>query len=167
MNPPVIVVRLPRLFYEDHKDRELPSGSPKKWLAREVDVELTKEEYDEVLDDARHYADPANGYAAEGYRGLVMSARATVKRLEQYGPHDFHRRTEEGVVQEKYHVRWNKDSPSLVSGQYGLPLEVTIRHNANAERRRLLKAARRMQEATKRLGAMEELAREHGVDLTE
>lgn len=91
----VIVVRLPRTFYRDHLDRELPSGSPKKWLKRQVDVELTREEYAEVLSDARHYAGEAmSDWTGDYARSVRQSAKATVKRLEMYGPEDFKPRKE-------------------------------------------------------------------------
>lgn len=78
-----IILRLPRIFYEDHRDRDLPSGSPKRWLRNQVDVELTREEFDELLSDAHHYASD-QGWDFDGMRSLCASATRTVKALEPY-----------------------------------------------------------------------------------
>ena len=91
MKQSTIQARLPRTFYEDHRDRDLPSGTPKKWLKNQVDVELTFDEWKELLSDARFYADPDMGFAKNDpyLKGIVSSATKTVKRLEMYGPGDF------------------------------------------------------------------------------
>jgi hypothetical protein len=73
---------VPSRFYFDHKYRDLPSGRIIKELARTVRVELNQEEYDELLDDAKHYAETFSGFDVEPYlRGLAASARATVRSL--------------------------------------------------------------------------------------
>lgn len=78
---PVVVVDLPQRFYDDHVSRDLPAGCFEKRLARKHRIALDRDSYDELLDDARHYADPGMGFASEE-PGLVASARATVRRLE-------------------------------------------------------------------------------------
>lgn len=71
---------IPPAFYWDHVYRDLPGGIVIKETKRYVRVQLTDEERSEILSDARHYASPSMGYAAD-YPGLVSSARATIKRL--------------------------------------------------------------------------------------
>lgn len=79
--PTITRVTLPTRFYDDHDDRLLPSGTLVKRTRRSVTVDLDPEAFADLLSDARHYADPVNGYAAES-PGLVASARATVRALE-------------------------------------------------------------------------------------
>lgn len=75
------VYDLPAPFYDDHVARALPAGVLVKRLARTVRVELDHESYDELLSDARHYAE-AMGDAGYGDTGMIASARATMKRLQ-------------------------------------------------------------------------------------
>lgn len=83
--PPVadgsILIDLPPAFYDDHVSRGLNAGLARKRTQRYVRVELDAAAWAELLSDARHYADGDMGYAAE-LPGLVASARATVKRLQ-------------------------------------------------------------------------------------
>jgi hypothetical protein len=50
-----IVVKLPRLFYIDHRDRDLPSGNLLRTIGNRVEVELDKEAFDDLISDAEHY----------------------------------------------------------------------------------------------------------------
>lgn len=79
---PTVTVDLPARFYFDHEQRGLPSGRLVKMLSSErvVRVELDRAGYDDLLDDALHYNHPEYW---EEYRGLVLSARAVIKRLEK------------------------------------------------------------------------------------
>lgn len=73
-----VVVKVPPRFYDDHVSRDLPAGTEIKRGRDLVTVELTADELAELRSDATHYADSSNGFED---RGLVQSARATVKRL--------------------------------------------------------------------------------------
>ena len=89
--PDVVVVELPSFFYDDHCERQLDSGHVMKRLATRTRVALDRETYDEILSDARYYADGAEGgldYSEGGsfMRGLVASARAVVRRLDAAEP---------------------------------------------------------------------------------
>lgn len=77
----VVIVDVPVRFYDDHVSRALRAGMVLKRLSKKTRVALDAESYDELLSDARHYADPSMGYAAED-SGLFNSARATVRNLE-------------------------------------------------------------------------------------
>lgn len=71
--------KLPPTFYWDHVTRELPAGTLIRETARQVIVELTEAEYDEILSDAEFYLD--SRYGPQIDPGLRASARATAKRL--------------------------------------------------------------------------------------
>jgi hypothetical protein len=76
--------RLPPRFYWDHVSRDLPAGKVVSETQRYVRVELTQDDYEELLSDAKHYA---YSMAVGGFedRGLIASARATVKALDPAG----------------------------------------------------------------------------------
>lgn len=75
-------VRLPRVFYEDHEARELPTPDPLKQTKRHVWVAVDDPDLPELLDDARHYSTEAF-YMEPQLHGLGHSARATVKAIEE------------------------------------------------------------------------------------
>ena len=76
-------IRIPRRFYIDHRERDLPTpvdhGGGKSYVLVNCDDPALPE----LLDDAKYYAHPEMcSELWEGYRGLVLSARATVKAIE-------------------------------------------------------------------------------------
>lgn len=76
-----LTVRVPDKFYRDHDERGCePFCNPVRRSVRFVWLSLADEGLDELLDDARHYADPDN--FGEEYTGLRRSAAATVKAIE-------------------------------------------------------------------------------------
>lgn len=82
-----VTVRLPPVFYDDHIGRDLPGGTVLNRGKKFVDVELTAEEYAEMLSDARFYVEEgAAGAFDPSMRGLLTSARATLKKLESVSP---------------------------------------------------------------------------------
>ena len=88
---PTVTVDLPPTFYDDHVSRELPAGTVLHRTKSYVRVELTREEYDEVLSDAQHYADPDPSWTIkhDAYLlGISRSAQAAVKRLQAVTPPD-------------------------------------------------------------------------------
>ena len=82
--PETIVVKLPATFWYDHVARGLPAGDGLGSSRSLVTVRLDAESYDEILDDARYYADhmASAGYTGQDARTVIGSARATVRRLE-------------------------------------------------------------------------------------
>lgn len=79
--------RLAPAFWDDHIGRDLDVGvsterSRGKYC---VYVTLDNEAYDELLSDARHYADPDSGLREE-VPHLVDSAKRVVKVLTKQGP---------------------------------------------------------------------------------
>ena len=81
MTATTVIVQLPPVFYEDHVDRVggyEPVGTVVRSTKRHVFVELDAAAYDELLSDARHYADTQQ---FPEFLGLVTSAKATVRAL--------------------------------------------------------------------------------------
>ena len=76
-----VEVKVPATFYYDHVSRDLTAGKILKEYATKLLVELNKESYDELLNDAEYYADGGGGLGSE-FRGLISSAQATVRALE-------------------------------------------------------------------------------------
>jgi len=70
-------VRVPAKFYRDHDER---GCEPVKRSSRFVWLLPSDPGLDELLDDARHYADP-DSFGSE-YADLRRSAAATVKAIE-------------------------------------------------------------------------------------
>lgn len=82
----MIKVTLPRVFYDDHCDRELPGGEVLYGSKLLVRVRLTEEEYDEMMSDATYYADM---FAMGAFRNepeasrVGRSAQSAVLRLQE------------------------------------------------------------------------------------
>jgi hypothetical protein len=75
------LIRVPRTFFLDHEERDCePYCEPVKRSSRFVWLRPDDPGLDELLDDARHYAEP-DMFGAD-YGSLVRSARATVKAIE-------------------------------------------------------------------------------------
>jgi hypothetical protein len=76
------LVRVPAAFFEDHESRDCePYCEPVKKAGRHVWLRLDDPGLEELLSDARHYADPT--WTLDScYFGLKRSAVATVKAIE-------------------------------------------------------------------------------------
>ena len=81
--PFTVTVDLPPRFYDDHVDRELPSGIEVKRTKNYVRVILDHAAYDDLLSDALYYVDAASDMLSGSPEllGLIASARATARRL--------------------------------------------------------------------------------------
>ena len=77
--------RVPARFLEDHIERDLYRGdlAAIRWTRNGAIIPADADTIDELLDDAQHYA--ASGDFSPECRGLIISARATVKALKQQG----------------------------------------------------------------------------------
>lgn len=80
-------VRIPARFFGDHEGRCCePFCSPVRRTERFVWLKLSDEGIDELLDDAKHYATHGLlGEWARENRGLIKSAKATVKAIKAAG----------------------------------------------------------------------------------
>jgi hypothetical protein len=76
------LVRVPAAFFDDHESRDCePYCEPVKRAGRYVWLRLDDPGLEELLDDARHYADPT--WTLDScYFGLKRSAVATVNAIE-------------------------------------------------------------------------------------
>lgn len=74
------LVRLPWAFFQDHQDRDLPTPEPVRWNKKSVWVSLDDPNLDELLDDARYYADKStrSGWD-EGALRYVYAAERLLK----------------------------------------------------------------------------------------
>jgi len=73
------IIRLPRMFYDDHQERDLPTPEAIRANAKSVWVSLDDPNLDELLDDAEYYAIPYGwGDGAERYH------KAAVRLLAAY-----------------------------------------------------------------------------------
>ena len=76
-------VRVPARFFDDHCDRDLDEGCNEvSRNSKGVLVEFTDAAFAELLSDANYYATGFTGEDAAEIRGLIASARATVKTLQ-------------------------------------------------------------------------------------
>ena len=77
-------IRVPAKFYDDHDERGCePFCEPVKRSSRFVWLSPSDPGLAELLDDARHYADPGQfGEWGRENSGLVRSAAATVRAIE-------------------------------------------------------------------------------------
>jgi hypothetical protein len=74
---------VPARFYDDHLGRDLPSGSELRRSRAGVTVDLDREGWDDLLDDAQFYVDMGVSEFGSGCLGLISSARATVLRMQR------------------------------------------------------------------------------------
>lgn len=79
-----LTIRLPKTFWEDHTNRDLPGGKLIKSLATKVDIEATRDELVELASDADYYyesfRDEGSGFCTIG---LARSAKATLDAINR------------------------------------------------------------------------------------
>ena len=82
-------IRVPALFWNDHAYRECEEQfAPDRQTieikenSRYIWLSMTPEAISELLSDARYYSSEFTGEDAIGIRGIIMSARATVKAIK-------------------------------------------------------------------------------------
>lgn len=69
-------VRIPRVFYIDHRDRDLPTPVAIGETSRHVIIDRADPALPELIDDARHYADK---HATDAPGWVRMAARELLK----------------------------------------------------------------------------------------
>lgn len=80
-----MTVRIPRRFYEDHVDRDLPAPPIVRATVRHYFIDATHPDAAELLSDARFYASEYP-YMDAYYVGLGRSAQATADALARHIP---------------------------------------------------------------------------------
>lgn len=78
-----MMIRLPKLFFDDHWERELPTPVIIKETARHYFVSADDPAIPELLDDAEYYTDPYGPDAP----WLKRSALATANAIRSALPH--------------------------------------------------------------------------------
>lgn len=73
------LVRIPKVFYDDHVGRELPAPKILRVLARQYEIDADSSEAQELLEDAEHYSDVTTWGNGIEYGGIERSARATAR----------------------------------------------------------------------------------------
>ncbi len=69
-----IKVKLPRLFYIDHRERDLPAGEIIRSIGKnQVEVVLDQDAFDDLISDAEHY----------GFGGMDWGIDDSAKSLER------------------------------------------------------------------------------------
>jgi len=77
------MIRVPRKFYDDHVDRDLPAPGILRSTKTHYYIDALSRDLDELLDDAKYYTEMIK-YMHPDYRGLCRSAAATVKSINNY-----------------------------------------------------------------------------------
>ena len=80
------LIKIPRAFYDDHRDRDLESPKIVKETNRNYWINADDPDISELKDDAQYYYDLwCEGLWGDQYLfGLCMSAKATLKALEDW-----------------------------------------------------------------------------------
>lgn len=83
------ILTLPRIFYDDHVERDCLPGEVVKMGIRLVTIRCDDKTLEDLYSDAKHYASLTAGEGSDydmepEYRGLIRSAKATLKRIENY-----------------------------------------------------------------------------------
>ena len=76
-------VKVPKVFYIDHRERDLDAGTVIHETARHFTVEADLADLAEMLSDAEHYAWLGTAELGQESFGLVSSARATAKAIRK------------------------------------------------------------------------------------
>ena len=79
-------IKIPKRFYDDHRFRDCgQSGIKVKETATYYIVELDQEAWDDLYSDADYYGmDNPDEDLWANYRGVILSARATLKVMKEY-----------------------------------------------------------------------------------
>ena len=78
-------IKIPKKFYDDHQERDLPAPAIVKNLSKHYLIDQVESaEIAELLSDAMHYSDCAEWW--EGSIGMQSSARATAKAIRKALP---------------------------------------------------------------------------------
>ena len=75
-------LRLPPRFYDDHVSRDLPGGVEVHRTKTYILADLTAGDLAELRDDAAYYVSEG-GWMDRDHRGIVASARATLKAIDK------------------------------------------------------------------------------------
>ena len=79
-------IKIPKRFYEDHVERDLPAPQILKETNQHFFIDFHSEHLMELLSDASYYADPESYGAVFGspLSALIRSARATESAIKKH-----------------------------------------------------------------------------------
>ena len=84
MTPKPILIRIPRVFLDDHAERDLPTPVIQQVERYHYRIRADDPALDELVSDARHYAEGGlDTHAFPHLFGLVASARATLHAIRK------------------------------------------------------------------------------------
>jgi hypothetical protein len=78
-----MLIRIPLKFYRDHFERELPTPVPLKQTARYVWIDTNDPAFDELVDDAEHYA---HRWGPDGCPDMVAAAKSLLRIINKRTP---------------------------------------------------------------------------------
>lgn len=78
---PYTLIRIPKRFLDDHLERDLLTPEILRETSTHYFIASGDPAMGELIDDARHYANSLD----EAPRGIVLSARATLRAIRQAG----------------------------------------------------------------------------------
>ena len=84
MRRKIALIRIPRVFLDDHAERDLPTPVIQKTHRYHYDIRADDPALDELVSDAAHYAE--GGISTRDFPelfGLVASARATLTAIRK------------------------------------------------------------------------------------
>ncbi len=68
-------IRLPRMFFDDHVERDLPAPEVVRENSRSVWVIPEGDGWEDLIGDAWHYSDPRDGWADDSTRFCYAAQR--------------------------------------------------------------------------------------------
>ena len=77
------LIRIPKRFYDDHVDRDLPAPEIARETKQHYFINATSEHLEELLGDATFHVETKPSFFPE-YYGLCESARATARAIEKH-----------------------------------------------------------------------------------
>ena len=79
-----MIIQIPTMFWNDHQERCGEYGKAKviKFGVKLTTVSLDQEAWDNLVGDADYYATQGFDVWSQDLRGIVMSARATLRRMQ-------------------------------------------------------------------------------------
>lgn len=84
MNAQAITMKVPARFWYDHKERGCSETAEVLHYGKQlVTVVLDEEAWKDLYSDAEYYATQETSVWAADYRGLIASAKATVRRMTE------------------------------------------------------------------------------------
>ena len=78
-------IRIPKYFYHDHIDRDLPAPPVIRKTKRHYWVERSHPDFAELINDAEYYAHPFGPGASDegGNRSYVTAAKALLRSIKE------------------------------------------------------------------------------------